>query len=171
MNDLPATHLAETYLGNQLQDPALAAQLTQAAYLEVMLDPADRVKGRIYAQTTTGEPVGITKDRHWSLAEGDVFQTRAGQLVLVHLQSQTVMVLRITQPAPDDALRLIHLGHTLGNHHWPILIDQDKIYVQLSGDRTVVESTLQGFQIPGLDISYEVRSPMQHLSFSSHQHP
>ncbi|MEM8810300.1 MAG: urease accessory protein UreE [Cyanobacteria bacterium P01_G01_bin.38] len=178
MADLATTHLAQTCLGNQLQDPHLAQQLATTPHLEVTLEPSDRSKGRIYAPIaggkTEGETVGIIKDRHWSLAEGDVFQTTGGQLVLIHLQPQTVMVLRMAQaanPNPEQALALIHLGHTLGNHHWPILIKADKIYVQLAGDRAVIESTLQGFQIPGLEISYEVRSPTQHLSFSAHHHP
>ncbi|MEA5463786.1 hypothetical protein [Leptothoe sp. PORK10 BA2] len=169
------THLAQTYLGNQLQDPQLAQRLETAAYLEVELAPSDRVKGRIFTQTMTGKPggetVGIIKDRHWSLAEGDVFQTTAGQLLLIHLQPQPVMVLRVTQATPDQALTLIHLGHTLGNHHWPILVESDKIYIQLAGDQTVIESTLQAFKIPGLEISYELRSPTQYLNFSAHHHP
>ncbi|MEO0540931.1 MAG: urease accessory protein UreE [Cyanobacteria bacterium P01_A01_bin.105] len=185
-NHLTTNHLAQTYLGNQLQDPQLAQQLAATPYLEVMLAPSDRAKGRIYAQTTggqtgedpeektEGETVGIIKDRRWSLAEGDVFQTTGGRLLLIHLQPQTVMVLRITQTpryTPEHALALIHLGHTLGNHHWPILVESDKIYVQLAGDRAVLESTLQGFQIPGLEIAYELRSPTQYLSFSAHHSP
>lgn len=176
MTDLATTHLAQTYLGNQRQDPQLAQRLRTACPMEVTLEPNDRVKGRIYAQTTKGETVGIIKERHWSLAEGDVFQTSGGQLLLIHLQPQTVMVLRLTQPAPENALALIHLGHTLGNHHWPILVEADKIYIQLAGDQTVIERTLQDFHIPGLDISYELRSPTQYLSFSGnssggHHHP
>ena len=176
MTDRATTHLTQTYLGNQLQDPQLAQQLTAAPHLEVVLESHDRVKGRIYTQTDQGETVGITKERHWSLAEGDVFQTNGGQLLLIHLQPQTVMVLRITQSLPGQALALVHLGHTLGNHHWPIVVEADKIYVQLGDERSVIESTLQGFQIPGLDISYELRSPTQHLNFSGnssggHHHP
>ncbi|MEM9484812.1 MAG: urease accessory protein UreE [Cyanobacteria bacterium P01_F01_bin.116] len=170
MTDLATTHIAQTYLGNQLQNPQLAQRLTTASPMEVTLEPSDRVKGRIYAQTTEGETVGIIKERHWSLAEGDVFQTAEGQLLLIHLQPQTVMVLQLTQPVSENALALIHLGHTLGNHHWPILIETDKIYIQLAGDQTVIEQTLQDFEIPGLAISYELRSPRQYLNFSSHHH-
>lgn len=172
MSDLATTHLAQTYLGNQLQDPQLGQRLAAAAPMEVTLEPSDRVKGRIYAQTNQGETVGIIKERHWSLAEGDVFQTTGGQLLLIHLQPQSVMVLRLTQPASDHGLALIHLGHTLGNHHWPILMEADKIYVQLAGDSTVIERTLQDFQIPGLAISYELRTSTQYLNFSGgHHHP
>lgn len=178
MTDLATTHLAQTYLGNQLQDPQLSQQLAAVSPMEVTLEPSDRGKGRIYAQTTDGETVGIIKDRHWFLAEGDVFQTTGGQLLLIHLQPQRVMVLRLTQPVSENALALIHLGHTLGNHHWPILVEADKIYIQLSGDQALIERTLQDFEIPGLDISYELRtdksalalSPTQYLNFSSHHH-
>lgn len=171
MTDLATTHLAQTYLGNQLQDPQLAQRLAAASPMEVTLEPGDRVKGRIYAQTTAGETIGIIKERHWSLAEGDVFQTTGGQLLLIHLQPQTVMVLQLNQPVSENnALALIHLGHTLGNHHWPILIEADKIYIQLAGDQTVIERTLRDFEIPGLNVSYTLRSPTQYLNFSSHHH-
>lgn len=171
------THLAQTYLGNRHQEPQLAEQLAAAPHLEVTLALSDRTKGRIYAQTHTGEHVGIVKDRHWSLADGDVFETQAGFLLLVHLHAQRVMVLRMAavqpDPAPLDpgqALALVHLGHTLGNHHWPIVVEADRIYVQLASDPRVMESTLRGFAIPGLEISYEARSPGDPLAFVSHGH-
>jgi urease accessory protein len=168
----PAPHLAQTYLGNLQQDAQLATQLTHTDYLEVKLAPSDCGKGRIYTQTTQGDPIGIMKDRQWILADGDVLQTTTGQLVVIHLQAQKVMVLRIDHTiAADHALALIHLGHTLGNHHWPILLEADKIYVQPSENSAMLEDTLQGFQIPGLTIDYEMRSPTHSLSFSHHQHP
>ena len=69
----------------------------------------------------------------------------------------------------DYAIKLIHLGHTLGNQHYPITIQQDKIYIQLRTDAEAIERTVRGFAIPGLKIEYEMRSPDE-LLFSPHQH-
>jgi urease accessory protein len=172
------THLAQIYLGNRYQAPQLAEQLAATPHWQVTLTPSDRAKGRIYAQTSSGESVGIVKERHWNLADGDVFETVTGELLLVHLEPQRVMLLRmgptnLDAPAltPGQVLALIHLGHCLGNHHWPILVEADRIYVELVSDPAVMESTLAGFAIPGLEISYELRSPDQPLTFSAHSHP
>jgi urease accessory protein len=54
------------------------------------------------------------------------------------------------------------LGHVLGNHHYPITIVKQKIYLQpgadLAVDLAVVEQTIKQLKIPGLIINYEMRS-------------
>ncbi|MEB3358467.1 MAG: urease accessory protein UreE [Synechococcales bacterium] len=173
------TELASLYLGNTATDAALAERVDQALHhhqcLEVDLDSRDRIKGRIYTQARSGEAVGIVKDRSWLLAEGDVLQTQAGTLVWVHLQEQGMIVLSMTSNTPGHELALIHLGHTLGNHHYPIAVQDQRIYIQVSGDRPVIEATIARFQIPGLQMTYEGRSPAQltdsDISFAAHHHP
>ncbi|MBR8835592.1 MAG: urease accessory protein UreE [Stigonema ocellatum SAG 48.90 = DSM 106950] len=168
------TELAQTYLGNSLENVSLFEQIEKARSeeqcYEVHISQTDSRKGRIHAHTTTGVAVGIVKSRDWSLREGDVLETQEGRLLLIHLQDQKVMVLSFTEPVTDRAIELIHLGHVLGNHHWPIIVLDGKLYVQLAADVEVMESTIRGFQIPGLQIDYEVRSPQGHLDFSQHNH-
>lgn len=174
------TELAQIYLGNVLEDTPLAARMDTARSTgqgwEVHISQTDSRKGRIYAHTTTGLPVGIVKGRDWVLREGDVLETEAGHLLLIKLQAQQVMVLRFTSPeitSEEQAIALLHLGHVLGNHHWPILIQLNCVYVELIVDAAVVESTIRNFHIPGLHIDYEWRSPHEHLDFSlsHHHHP
>lgn len=168
--------LAQIYLGNCWQNPELQQQIEIArrsnACLEVELNLEDQRKSRIYARTISGEAIGIVKQRQEKLAEGDVFQTQQQRILVIHLQAQQVMMLSFTNEytlhQPGDALKLIHLGHTLGNHHYPVLVAPDKIYVQLSGDPTRVESIIQSFAIPGLQITYETRSPDQLIEFTAH---
>lgn len=169
----PMPELANHYLGNVTTDGALEQQVHQALHghscLEVALDHADRKKGRILAQARSGESIGIAKDRSWSLREGDVFQTEAGTLLLVHLKAQGMIVLSLSEIAAGNALALVHLGHTLGNHHYPISIERDRIYIPVTGDRAVIESTVNSFKIPGLVMAYEERSPST-MTFHSHDH-
>ncbi|MBP5971761.1 urease accessory protein UreE [Brasilonema sp. CT11] len=168
------TELAEIYLGNSKENVSLSEQIekarSSALCWEVHISQTDSRKGRIHAHTTTGVAVGIVKSRDWALREGDVLETEEGKLLLVHLQEQKVMVLSFTKPVTEHAIKLIHLGHVLGNHHWPIIVQDGKLYVQLAADVEVMESTVRDFQIPGLEIDFELRSPQQYLDFSPHTH-
>ncbi len=168
------TEIAQTYLGNLAEDTNLAQRVKSVRdldqCLEVYLSQTDSPKGRIQAQSTSGITVGIIKSRDWSLRQEDVFVTESGNLLLIHLQEQRLMVLSFTEPVADRAIELVHLGHVLGNHHWPITIGKNKIYLQPVVDPAIIEATIKDFQIPGLRINYESRSPEQHLHFSHHTH-
>ncbi|MBD2018989.1 urease accessory protein UreE [Leptolyngbya sp. FACHB-36] len=168
------TAIAQTYLGNCITDSTLAARVEQARRsgqcLEVSLHPADRPKGRIHAHAASGEAIGIVKPRDQAICEGDTFATDTGKLLIVHLEAQTVMVLSVAGDVTGHEIALIHLGHALGNHHWSILVQQNEIYVQLTSDPHVIESTIRSFNIPGIQIRYESRSPEQPLTFSHHSH-
>lgn len=164
------TELAEIYLGNIQDNPPLKERLSQEAHLEVYLNYTDGPKGRIHVQSTSGVNIGLIKSRHWSLREGDVFVTQQGNLLIVHLEAQKVMVLSFTESITDQALSLIHLGHVLGNHHWPIVVQDGLIYIQLTGDEAVIESTILNFAIEGLKIDYQWRGNNEQLNFSQHHH-
>lgn len=168
------TQIASTWLGNYDVDATLAQQIEQeratGSCLEVYLHPDNNSKGRIYTHSTSGVAVGIIKEREVSLNAGDIFQTEQGQLLIVHIEAQKVIVISFTGVVGDRALELIHLGHVLGNHHYPILLDAGKIYVELVAPQEVIVATIEQFNIPGLCVSYESRSPDQKLVFSSHSH-
>lgn len=170
------TEVAQVYLGNYLKDVDLKLKVDRAVVnqqcLEVSLSQDDNAKSRIYVQSNNGQTIGIIKDRHQVLSEGDVFETNNDQLLLIHLSAQPLIVLSFSTSQPGYELDLIHLGHTLGNHHYPIVVAEDKIYVQVVADRTVIEATIQNFKIPNLVIGYELRSSHQSIVFekASHQH-
>ena len=168
------TQIASTWLGNYNVDVTLAQQIEQeriaGSCLEVYLHPDNSSKGRIYARSTSDVAVGIIKERDRTLDSGDVFKTEQGQLLIVHIEAQKVVVIRFTGVVGDLALELIHLGHVLGNHHYPILLDAGKIYVELVAPLEVIMATIKSFKIPGLCVSYESRSPDQKLFFSHHSH-
>lgn len=171
---IPMPTITQTYLGNTIANSDLAAQVEQCrrqnTCLDVYLSQQDSRKGRIHAHATSGEAIGIIKQRDRPLQEGDVFQTESGKWLIVHLEVQRVMVLSFTGEAPGHELDLIHLGHVLGNHHWAIVMKPHCIYVELTTDPEVIETTIQHFKIPNLSIQYESRSPHQFLNFSHHSH-
>ncbi len=168
------TELAQIYIGNWISDSGLAERIerarTQGISLEVYLNQIDSLKGRIHAKSTSGQVVGIVKGRDRSLKEGDVFETERGQLLVVHLEEEKVMVLSFTGETKGHEIELLHLGHVIGNHHWPIIVRANKIYVQLVADIEVMESTVRNFEIPGLSITYQSRSFDNQLAFAKHSH-
>lgn len=166
--------IAQTYLGNLSENSHLAARVTearqQAACLDVFLSQGDRQKGRIQVRSTSGIAVGIIKSRDWSIRASDVFMTEAEQLVVIHLQEQKLLVLSFEQPVTASATELVRLGHVLGNHHYPITVIQEKIYLQPGADLAIVEQTIKQLQIPGLTINYEMRSPDLDCDFAHQSH-
>lgn len=164
----------QNYLGNSIVKPELNHRLEHLRSLQrlvqVQLTQADQKKSRIYTRTNTGDSIGILKQRDWQFTHGDVFQLEGDRLLLVHLESQRLMTLSIKTCSPDSSLKLVHLGHTLGNYHYPIVVTADKIYVQIPEDTSHIEEAIKAFKINGLKIEYERRSPNQALSFETHHH-
>lgn len=164
----------QNFLGNCFAIPELEHNLAKARsnhrLMEVELAQADQKKSRIYVKTKSGDAIGLLKQRDWQLTNGDVFQLEDERFLLIHLNAQPLMTLSLDTDHAVDALKLIHLGHTLGNHHYPIVVTADKIYIQINKNTTTLESTIKTFDIPGLKIGYETRSPDQALTFASHQH-
>ncbi len=170
------TELAEDYLGNVSESADIARRVMQAqreenGCLEVWIGLGDRAKGRILTQTESGQSVGIVKARHWLLRQGDVFSTAHNHLVLVHLQPQTVMALRFDARVSNPAISLVHLGHALGNQHWPVSAQGETLYVELVTDAAQMESTLRkianSLAIEGLQINFETKSPDDAMNFSA----
>lgn len=165
------TEIANIYLGNRQENPDLAQQLIGTDYLEVYLQPSDRSKGRIYTHTDSGIAVGIIKSRDRPLQSGDIFQTESGNLLLIHLQAQELLLLDFSGVAPEIApTTLVYLGHVLGNHHYPIAIEDHKIYVQLVTDKSIIEKTINNLNIPGLKIATTKGSLESEITFSVHSH-
>lgn len=78
------------------------------------------------------------------------------------------MVLSFTGEAKGHEIELVHLGHAIGNHHWPLIVRGDKIYIDLVAGIEVMESVVRSFNIPGLYMTYESRSFDNQLTFSKH---
>ncbi|MGB3296576.1 MAG: hypothetical protein WBB01_26620 [Phormidesmis sp.] len=173
-----AAALAETYLGNVSEDEDLARRLAQAkergCCLEVLIERGDRIKGRLLTHTVSGQPVGIVKGRDWLLRDGDVLETTQNYLVLVSIQQQQVMTLRFADDTSNQAISLIHLGHVLGNRHWPITIKGETLFVELVAGTELMTSTIREMAhrlgITGLQINLEGRSAEAALDFSDAHH-
>ena len=174
-----ATELADAYLGNVSESADVARRVMQAQRadrcLEVEIGQGDRAKGRILTQTAEGCAVGIVKGRDWLLRDGDVLSTASDKFVLVSLAAQRVMALRVEEGVENRAIALMHLGHTLGNQHWPVTAKGETLYVELVAEAAQMENTLQKVAdtlgVKGLRISLETLSSDRAIDFSKgHSH-
>ncbi|MGB3298250.1 MAG: hypothetical protein WBA76_08260 [Phormidesmis sp.] len=169
------TELAKDYLGNVSESADVARRVMQAQRenrcLEVLIGQSDRAKGRILTQTAAGQSVGIIKARSWLIKEGDVLSTPRNHLVLVSIEQQQVMALRFENNGVNNrAIALMHLGHMLGNQHWPVTVKGETMYVALVAESAQMESTLRKMaktlSVEGLHISFETKSPDDAIDFS-----
>ncbi len=167
------TELAEDYLGNVSESADVARRVMAAqrsgGCLEVVIGRGDRAKGRILTKAANGQPVGITKGRDWTLREGDVLSTASNKFVLVSLESQQLLALRFEAGVSNQPISLLHLGHTLGNQHWPVTVKGETMYVELVGEVEQMKETLRKvvsrLGIEGLQISLETKSAEESVDF------
>ena len=169
------TEVADIYIGNIERDNLLARQVAsakqQGTILEVTLQNSDRNKGRILTHSNCGVAIGIIKSRDFKLQEGDVFQTKQKQLLLVHLAAETLMVLSFADPIDaESTIELVRLGHLLGNQHYPIQIKERKIYVRLKNDTRVIQNAIEKLKIPNLTITWEKGDFLEEITITSDSH-
>ena len=166
--------VAQKYLGNIAEDSSLEQQVKIAHdtnhYLEVYLQKSELVKGRILTKTTSGAEIGIIKSRDLVLRSGDILETDNGNLLLIKIAAEKLMVIGFEQPLNDNCLMaLVSLGHILGNHHYPIKIDKNKIYVRLITDAKVIVKMIAELKIPGLNITFETNRDLE-IPSPTHSH-
>ena len=165
------TEIAQTYLGNIDRDFDLAKLIATKTCLKVLLSHKDRHKGRIHTYTDDNVAVGIIKSRDRLLESGDVFQTQFDRLLLVHIQQQELLVIDLSAVDRDIALtKLVRLGHVLGNQHYAIAIQENKIYVRVDTESKAIEKIIDNLQISGLQTTYEMQSASANTIFTSHNH-
>ena len=166
---MTATEVAQKYLGNINQNLDLANLIETRSHLELSLSLSDRNKGRIHGYTDSGVAVGIIKDRDRPLRSGDLYRTDSDKLLLIELEEQELLVIDLATIDNVSPHQLVQLGHVLGNHHYPIAIEGDRILVQLITDKLVLEQLIK-LSIPGLKISYQTKSANSEIAFSQHRH-
>ena len=177
----PMATIADRYLGNINEDRDLASQVAldhkQNSCLDVSIERQDCCKGRIFAQVDSNseQSVGIIKGRDWTLRDGDVLMTQNQQRVLVHIKRQQVIALQFDRKAYNSPVKLLSLGHTLGNQHWPITLQGETLYIELATDAQRIEATIQeiieSLEIQGLHVVREFKEAGAAIAFShSHTH-
>lgn len=178
------TEVADRYLGNISEDRALESEVAldqkHERCLEVFIDRQDARKGRIFAKAQVSSQassnsssisVGIVKGRDWVLREGDVMMTQRQQRVLIRLKQQQVIALQFDRKVYNSAVKLLRLGHAMGNAHWSVVMVGETLYVEVTADVSRMEATIremvESLDIRGLHIVCEFKDPHQFIDFST----
>ena len=170
-----SAEVADKYLGNVNEDRDLQSQVAldqkHSRCLEVFIDRIDARKGRILAQTQAGQPVGLVKSREWILRDGDVMMTQRQQRVLIRLKQQQVIALQFDRKAYNSPVKLMSLGHAMGNQHWAVIRIGETLYVEITADADRKEATLreivETLEIKGLHIVRELKDANHFINFST----
>ncbi|MEM9274697.1 MAG: urease accessory protein UreE [Cyanobacteria bacterium P01_F01_bin.143] len=168
------TEIAQNYLGNIGENSTLEQRVKVARdnnlCWDVYLQKSELVKGRILTKSDSGVEIGIIKSRNLILRSGDVLETAIGNLVLIQIESEKLMIISFEDSLDDNyAMDLVSLGHILGNHHYPIKIEHHKIYVRLISNAKVIVKMIAELDIPGLKITFETNSDRD-IPHSTHSH-
>lgn len=173
--------VVEEILGNIGEDARLRDmhQRWQAAggAETVELTPLEAQKGRLRTATDKGTPLGMSLGRGTALRDGDVLYLNESEqrMIVARLKPEEVLVITVKPTASAaELLRVaVHLGHVLGNQHWPVKIEGTTVYVPVSVDKQVMETVLKTYDLQGIEYRFEERSigPIPRVVPHEHPHP
>ena len=148
----------ESVLGN-VEDPDWKDKLEDAQIDILNLDRWQAQKNRFRRKTEAGVDLPVSLERNVHLHDGDilVWDDDARQAIVVRIQLQDVMVIRldsVLSESPENLARIcLEIGHALGNQHWPAVMKKSAIYVPLAVSRKVMDSVMKTHRFEG--ITYE----------------
>jgi urease accessory protein len=147
--------LVASVLGN-VHEPGWTARLGAARTDDLVLDQWEAQKSRFRKTTANGIEVGLALRRGTRLRDGDVlaWDEESGTAVVARIRLGDVMVIDLSglaaQPGPVALRSAIELGHAIGNQHWPAVVKDDRMYVPLTVDRTVMDSVMRTHNVLGV---------------------
>jgi urease accessory protein len=144
-------------VGNVDRDPALAdavAEHEAAGTLEtIVLDDTERRRSRLRVTTDSGTDLGVLVDQP-ELAAGDVLVLDDDRAVVVAFEEREAFVVEF--PAAEAAVATgVELGHRIGNQHWDIAVEGERIYLPVDADRAIIENVLGPYIPEGATTHYE----------------
>ncbi|TVM06449.1 MAG: urease accessory protein UreE [Halomonas sp.] len=79
-----------------------------------------RIRGRLKAQSDSGQPLGLFLDRGPVLRDGEGLKAESGEVVRVHAAVEPVVTARVSNGLP-----LARLAYHLGNRHVQLALGED----------------------------------------------
>lgn len=126
----------------------------------VSLSASDAQKHKFRTKTQNGEAVALSLPRHVRISNGDIlyFDSEKNQLITAKVLYPEVMLItfeHLNDLAPDHFLSLgFHLGHALGNQHWPAVLKGRTVYVPVAVDRKVMLSAMKTHRFTNITLDF-----------------
>jgi urease accessory protein len=147
--------VADRYLGHR-DESDIAARLSDADPLRVVLSDTDRRRSRVRTETADGADLGIVVSRE--LGDGDVLETDDGALVVVELAAVEALVVDFGD-ADVGATAAVAFGHATGNRHWDLAVRGDEALFPVPDTRDRMLDALAGELPEGVTTRFETVPP------------
>lgn len=127
-------------IGNVFDDVLLGRKYRRAKDVSecerLLLSRSEMEKLRLRRKTDAGTDIGIVLQPGFRLRHGDVIQGKP--FIVVKQLPEKVLSVRIGSGSAGKMIKLAALvGHTIGNRHRPIAIDQDTISFPLQAESEI----------------------------------
>src|SRR5262245_53950824 len=106
----------------------------------VVLARADLARHRLRVRSSAGNEYGIALPRSQHLSNGAVLVLESDRAVVVRLEEEQWLVL-----APRDVSAALELGYHVGNMHWRVRFDADRLMIAVEGNERNYLARLEGF--------------------------
>lgn len=147
--------VADNYIGHR-DDSSIADRLADTASHRVILSDTDRRRSRIRTETDDGHDLGVIVARN--LGNGDVLETKGGELVVVELASVEALVMKFTDIS-GPPITVLELGHAIGNRHWNLTVRGSEALIPVTDSRKGMEAIIEELLPEGVTTHYEVVPP------------
>jgi urease accessory protein len=132
-------------IGNIKKDPNLGRKYEEmcreaAAKCEtIKISRLESERVRMRKTSDKGTDVALTLPQGTHLKHGDVLLVTENKMLIVEIEPENVAMLKIKSNLDDDdIIRLpVTVGHTIGNLHRPIKIEENKIYFPIQADSEI----------------------------------
>ena len=155
-------------LGN-ISDPAWCERASTSRIEYIDLDQWTAQKSRFVARGDRGGEYAVALRRHSSLADGDIVCYGDGEMAVVRVRMNDIMVIDLGALMHQEIATALHiaveLGHALGNQHWPAVVQGSKVFVPLTVDRKVMQSVMETHSLE--HIAYSFRPADQIIPYLS----
>ena len=158
--------VADSYLGHR-DDPIVADRLAGADPHRVVLSETERRRSRVRTETADGRELGVVVGH--VLADGDVLETTDGDLVVVELAAVEALVLDFAD-ADVTPTAAVELGHTAGNRHWVLAVQDSTALFPVTESRERMEATLADVLPADVELGYEDVPPTTFDDAGGHGH-
>lgn len=122
-------------VGNVHQDEFLSEQRDsheKKGTLEtVCISSEESNRSRLRKKTNKDTDLGIIIDRPSGLHDGDVLVYNKNQMIIIEFEQQRTLVLDFStvESNYDQMLAAVEFGHYIGNKHWDLQRNEEKIYI------------------------------------------
>jgi urease accessory protein len=130
-------------IGNIKRDNNLAQKYDEmcirAACETIKINRLESERVRMRKTSDKGTDIALTLPQGTHLRHGDVIMLTEDKIVIVEIEPENVAMVEIRGNIHDDDIIKVPvtIGHTIGNLHRPIKLEEDRIYFPIQADSEI----------------------------------